>query len=413
MLSAGVLRTDKLADANLGCSFSAISAMLVSGTAASGEQKANELGMSSPPNTQIASAVIRYEPEVLAALPREYLQYLIVELIADRSVDSSVSIPAWMTLINADELAGREVESLDSFPKPKSEGFNQIASFFKTQWETGTSIPKEAVLQTGIPTDGKHIFVIPDLHGELRLLEGALSVIESQIRAQNLDPKDVEIVCLGDYLNKGPDSYGVVRRLIEVSKEFSANSGFSGVSVNFLRGNHEDVEGIGFHLRSLGEECDDEAVWQYAKSFVQVMEKGFAETVRSYLGSEDLSETERIILESFISDYPVIDSGEDRSWTKNGEIINEKDDLSFFREFNRCWQDILTSSGHAKFFDSLEVGAKNGGWVFVHGGLPSEDEQLQQFSQQLQSPDAPHSETMITAACNAVPLILGNYPSIR
>ena len=119
ILSAGVLRTDKLADATLGCSFSAISAMLVSGTAASGEQKANELGMSSPPNTQIAFAVIRYEPEVLAALPREYLQYLIVELIADRSVDPSVSIPAWMTLINAGGLAGREVESPVSSPQPK------------------------------------------------------------------------------------------------------------------------------------------------------------------------------------------------------------------------------------------------------------------------------------------------------
>jgi hypothetical protein len=235
-------------------------------------------------------------------------------------------------------------------------------------------------------------------------LEGALGVIESQIRAQNLDPKDVEIVCLGDYLNKGPDSCGVVRRLIEVSKEPPENSGFSGVSFNFLRGNHEDLEGIGFHMRSLGEKCGDKEVWQYAESFVQAMEKGFEETVLSYLRSESLSKIEQSILESFISDYSVIDSGEGRSWTKNGEIINEQEALSSFREFSRCWQDILTRSGHAEFFDSLKVGAKIGEWVFVHGGLPSGDEPIQQFSQQLQSPQKSHSEAMITAACNANPL---------
>jgi serine/threonine protein phosphatase 1 len=51
-------------------------------------------------------------------------------------------------------------------------------------------------------------YVIPDLHGRRDLLDGALMRIEDHA-ARRL----VTIVMLGDYVEKGPDSSGVIARL--------------------------------------------------------------------------------------------------------------------------------------------------------------------------------------------------------
>jgi hypothetical protein len=162
-----------------------------------------------------------------------------------------------MTPLKADGLASRASHSPVYFPQPSSEGLNKIASIFTEQWKTDAASPAKAVLQTGIPTDGNHIFVIPDLHGESALLEGVLGVIKAQIQGQGLEPNNVTIVCLGDYLNKGPYSERVVSRLIDVSTNSSPEIGLSGVTFKFSRGNHEEVEGIGFNLRGLGADCSD------------------------------------------------------------------------------------------------------------------------------------------------------------
>jgi serine/threonine protein phosphatase 1 len=70
-------------------------------------------------------------------------------------------------------------------------------------------------------------FVIGDIHGcsdELRYLIDALSV----------RPND-EIVFLGDYIDRGPDSSGVVSYLIKLKDHLSENK------LVFLKGNHEDM----------------------------------------------------------------------------------------------------------------------------------------------------------------------------
>lgn len=51
---------------------------------------------------------------------------------------------------------------------------------------------------------------ITDIHGELRKLESVLSQIETR-------PDDI-FVFMGDYIDRGPDSKGVVDRVLEVSK---------------------------------------------------------------------------------------------------------------------------------------------------------------------------------------------------
>ena len=51
---------------------------------------------------------------------------------------------------------------------------------------------------------------ITDIHGELRKLESVLSQIETR-------PDDI-FVFMGDYIDRGPDSKGVVERVIQQSE---------------------------------------------------------------------------------------------------------------------------------------------------------------------------------------------------
>jgi serine/threonine protein phosphatase 1 len=70
-------------------------------------------------------------------------------------------------------------------------------------------------------------FAIGDIHGELQHLERLLA------RLPPLDSDDT-LVFLGDYVDRGPDSAGVVRRVRTLTVESPAR-------VVTLRGNHEDA----------------------------------------------------------------------------------------------------------------------------------------------------------------------------
>ena len=65
------------------------------------------------------------------------------------------------------------------------------------------------------------VLAIGDIHGCLRALDALLD---------SLDLHDDELVFLGDYVDRGPDSRGVLERLLELS----ARPG-----TTFLRGNHD------------------------------------------------------------------------------------------------------------------------------------------------------------------------------
>ena len=72
------------------------------------------------------------------------------------------------------------------------------------------------------------IYAIGDIHGELRKLHRILQLIE----AEGLSPTD-RLVFVGDYVDRGPDSPGVIELLIKL-KEQRPNS-------IFLRGNHDQA----------------------------------------------------------------------------------------------------------------------------------------------------------------------------
>ena len=79
--------------------------------------------------------------------------------------------------------------------------------------------------------DGRRIYGVGDIHGRLDLLDRLLEQIDEDDRARGSAAS--EIVFLGDLVDRGPDSRGVVDRLMRLAE--------SGLDVRFLMGNHEEV----------------------------------------------------------------------------------------------------------------------------------------------------------------------------
>ncbi|WP_298259544.1 metallophosphoesterase family protein [uncultured Litoreibacter sp.] len=75
-------------------------------------------------------------------------------------------------------------------------------------------------------------FIVGDLHGALDLLEHILEQIDHVIG--NLDLPDPKLVFVGDYIDKGPSSAAVLKRLHELATEFPEN-------VTCILGNHEQM----------------------------------------------------------------------------------------------------------------------------------------------------------------------------
>lgn len=69
------------------------------------------------------------------------------------------------------------------------------------------------------------IYVIPDIHGHADKLAHALDLIEAE------GGPDTKVVFLGDYIDRGPDSKGVLQQLIDGRD--------AGKNWTFLKGNHD------------------------------------------------------------------------------------------------------------------------------------------------------------------------------
>jgi len=73
------------------------------------------------------------------------------------------------------------------------------------------------------------IYAIGDIHGRSDLLERLLGMIR---RDANRQSGSVSLVFIGDYVDRGRDSRGVIEMLVELDREMSAY---------FLRGNHDQA----------------------------------------------------------------------------------------------------------------------------------------------------------------------------
>lgn len=105
---------------------------------------------------------------------------------------------------------------------------------------------------------GHRLYAIGDIHGRLDLLDELLGQIASDNKSRK--PARATIVFLGDLIDRGPQSSGVVERLRTYRPSFARTV--------FLMGNHEEV-----FLRIMGGETDILADW---------LKFGGAECIRSY-----------------------------------------------------------------------------------------------------------------------------------
>lgn len=85
----------------------------------------------------------------------------------------------------------------------------------------------------------KVYYAIGDIHGEyakLKILHGRIK----RLHAAEFPGRDICIVHLGDYVDRGPDSYDVITRLMDMEQNAVPGSIEHPETVN-LKGNHEEM----------------------------------------------------------------------------------------------------------------------------------------------------------------------------
>lgn len=248
-------------------------------------------------------------------------------------------------------------------------------------------IPDTKFEPSAIYTGGKHLFVIPDVHGNSDLLRAHIVLINQQMRALKLDPKDIEVVFLGDYINKGHnprDTVNIARGMQPVpgSAISVLNANFQndpelqralldllGAGVTCLRGNHEDFNTYAMHMTMNTDPLT------YGKHTGDVLGKGLDNTVRSYY--PEMSDADKAWFEQNLNRYPFYDSTK-MQWRWKGKNANSSDPSpttneveDFYNDFRTRWVEVLENTGHLGFFmQQLVPVAQLGNTFFMHGSPP-------------------------------------------
>ena len=151
-----------------------------------------------------------------AASHKNYLRHMILVVEVLNSGTSHPTIHALDTSCRA--LAARLSGASDAFLKdPMFEPFRKIFS------------ARSEARRPAVPA-GQRIYVVGDIHGRLDLFEDLIGAIERD--DLEAPPADTTIVLLGDLVDRGPESAGVVAR----AREWQAAR-----RVRILAGNHEEM----------------------------------------------------------------------------------------------------------------------------------------------------------------------------
>jgi serine/threonine protein phosphatase 1 len=164
--------------------------------------------------------------------------------------------------------------------------------------------------------EGFRLYAIGDIHGRLDLLDQLLELIRGDQVGRPEAP--VILIFLGDYIDRGPDSKGVVDRLIEGFPE-----AYSSV---FLKGNHEDL------LLSFVHDPTPNLSWLRNGGDAALLSYGVDQATisRAFLGyAEEVAEA-----------------------------------AAAFR--------ALLPAGHLEFYQSLQTSWRFGDYFFVHAGVSPE-----------------------------------------
>jgi serine/threonine protein phosphatase 1 len=186
---------------------------------------------------------------------------------------------------------------------------------------------------------GSVIYAIGDVHGRADLLASILEAIHDDVAARTVRRR--VLVFLGDYINRGPESRGVV--------ELAIDPGLPGFEVVGLKGNNEDLL-----LRFLEGDLAAGAHW---------LDYGGLETLASYgISFSQFQSRDAAVLEALrqrsdsLPDYGVADASE------HSPAPAALDRLRF---------DLAGKlpSRHLAFFRSLGVAHREGDYYFVHAGI--------------------------------------------
>lgn len=176
-------------------------------------------------------------------------------------------------------------------------------------WPFGNRSPRR--IEPAQVDDGWRIYAIGDVHGRLDLLDDLLGRLAEDVAAAPPGLR-CQVVYLGDYVDRGPDSRGVIDRLLHAPAP-------AGVQPFFLMGNHE---------RSLLDFLDTPA------AAAQWLEYGGLACLRSYGVGASLG-------------------------------LRGADRLAAVRD---AFADALPQA-HLHFLRSMQQTHRNGDYLFVHAGI--------------------------------------------
>lgn len=181
------------------------------------------------------------------------------------------------------------------------------------------------------------LFVIGDIHGSLSELEVLLKFLTGD---QQLSQQD-QVIFIGDYIDRGPDSRQVVDRLLQLKQQFPATA--------FLRGNHEDMllsylgmdgDGADFYLQNGGKETFKSYGTNGEAPLTQILANIPPEHIEFYKNLEY-----GLQLGEFIFVHAGIDPG------KTLELQSKKDVLWIRHAFTQSDHDLqkIVVFGHTPF----------------------------------------------------------------
>ena len=149
-------------------------------------------------------------------------------------------------------------------------------------------------------------WIIGDIHGLLRPLQTLLAEVKRR------DPWG-QLLFVGDYVNRGPDSRGVIELLLSLK------------NAHFVRGNHDDLFDLILHGTCYAPHPN---AADPASAFVWFMEHGLAETFQSYgIDSAELDHARRLPSPERIARFGAAVPTAHRQFVRRLLPVIEHDDL--------------------------------------------------------------------------------------
>ena len=155
--------------------------------------------------------------------------------------------------------------------------------------------------------DGARVYAVGDIHGRDDLFAALIEAIEDDIAAS--DPAEVTVILLGDLVDRGPDSAGVIKRARKWQKRRN---------VRILFGNHEEMFVKSFTskdtLRHFLRHGGKDTLLSYGIGKRELTQSSIAEA--QALMAEAVPQKDRDFLESFedmvaMGDYLFVHAGID------------------------------------------------------------------------------------------------------